>query len=164
MIFVTTGTQASFDRLIKAIDEIANQLTGELIYAQVLETEYSVKSDNMKLIGFLSQGEFENYYSNARLIVSHAGTGSIFSALTSNKPIIVLPRRASLGEHRNEHQMATAKKFKDIGLLEVAFDENELKTKILECLKELKPLNQKTIGKYASDSFILNLKSKISAH
>ena len=40
------------------------------------------------------------------------------------------PRRASLGEHRNDHQVATAKRFAEQGRIEVAFNEQELATKL----------------------------------
>ncbi|MEM6587049.1 MAG: glycosyltransferase [Pseudomonadota bacterium] len=49
----------------------------------------------------------------ADLIVSHAGTGSFLMAHQVNKPLLVMPRRAALGEHRNDHQMATAAHFAD---------------------------------------------------
>jgi UDP-N-acetylglucosamine transferase subunit ALG13 len=34
--------------------------------------------------------------------------GSILSALSLGKPLLILPRREDLGEHRNDHQRATA--------------------------------------------------------
>ena len=61
------------------------------------------------------------------MIVAHAGMGTIISAMQHQKPIIIFPRIAALGEHRNEHQMATAKKMKELGYVHVAFNEKELK-------------------------------------
>jgi len=43
----------------------------------------------------------------AKVIVGHAGIGTILSGGRAEKPLILFPRRASLGEHRNEHQLAT---------------------------------------------------------
>jgi len=57
-------------------------------------------------------GEFDAQLSAARLVVAHAGTGSILAAQRHGKPIILFPRRASLGEHRNEHQLATCAQLK----------------------------------------------------
>lgn len=34
--------------------------------------------------------------------------GSILSARALGKPILLMPRRAALGEHRNDHQLDTA--------------------------------------------------------
>ena len=44
----------------------------------------------------------------AKVIVSHAGMGSILTAIEAGKPVILMPRRADLGEHRNDHQRDTA--------------------------------------------------------
>ena len=55
---------------------------------------------------------------------------SIITALELGKRIIVMPRQASLGEHRNDHQVATAKKFAQQGRIEVAFNEPELIDKL----------------------------------
>lgn len=46
---------------------------------------------------------------HASVIVSHAGMGSILTALRYRRPIIIMPRKADLGEHRNDHQLATAR-------------------------------------------------------
>ena len=43
----------------------------------------------------------------ARLVVAHAGVGSVVSAGEQGKPIVVLPRRAALGEHTSDHQVET---------------------------------------------------------
>ncbi len=75
---------------------------------------------------FISPVEFDDLISRAELIVAHAGMGSILTALQSCKPIILFPRRASLGEHRNEHQLATVKRFLGRPGISVAFDIPEL--------------------------------------
>ena len=51
-------------------------------------------------------------------IVAHAGMGTILTALEIGKPLLVMPRRAALGEHRNDHQLATARRFADLGELQ----------------------------------------------
>jgi len=56
--------------------------------------------------------------------------GSIITALELGKQIIVMPRRANLGEHRNDHQIATAKYFAEQGRILAAFDEQELFDKL----------------------------------
>jgi UDP-N-acetylglucosamine transferase subunit ALG13 len=58
---------------------------------------------------FMSSAEMDRLFASARLVVAHAGMGSILSALKHRKPIIIVPRKASLAEHRNEHQLATAR-------------------------------------------------------
>ncbi|WP_300599207.1 glycosyltransferase [Niabella sp.] len=124
MILVTTGTQEPFDRLIKAIDEMAPRLNGQQIIAQCTTSQYKVK--NIELTGMLPPKEFDTLMDQADLIVGHAGMGTIISALVRRKPLLVMPRLLRLKEHRNDHQMATAKKMAAMGYVEVAFDEKEL--------------------------------------
>ena len=62
----------------------------------------------------------------ADLIVSHAGMGSILTALQCGKPILVMPRLGRLHETRNDHQLATALRFKALAKVAVAEDEGEL--------------------------------------
>ncbi|GGM86331.1 glucosyl transferase [Dyadobacter beijingensis] len=160
MIFVTIGTQAPFDRLIKAIDEIAPQLNGERVVAQVFESSYQVK--NLETVGFLSPDEFNTYFDEARLVVAHAGMGTIISALTQAKPLLILPRLASMGEHRNDHQIATAKKMQDLGYVQVAFDEQELVSKLLKMSAGANgSAASPQIRKVASDTLISSVRGYI---
>jgi UDP-N-acetylglucosamine transferase subunit ALG13 len=52
--------------------------------------------------------------------------GSILTALKYKKPIILFPRNADFGEHRNNHQQATLRSFKDTPGVYAAFSESEL--------------------------------------
>ncbi|TBO43333.1 glycosyltransferase [Pedobacter kyonggii] len=137
MIFVTIGTQISFDRFIEAIDEVAT-LIDEPIIAQVFKGSYQTK--NVKTVDFLNPDEFNKLMEEARLIVGHAGMGTILSALKYEKPIIIFPRMASLGEHRNDHQMVTAMRMNELGYVHVAYDRKQLKALILN--KDLQPLKK----------------------
>ena len=92
------------------------------------------------------------------MVVAHAGMGTILSALQWEKPILVMPRRASLGEQRNEHQLATARHLSELGKINVAMDEAELRAK-LDGLGQLRPRDK--IGAYASDSLITALRDFI---
>jgi len=60
------------------------------------------------------------------LFVSHAGMGTIITSLELRKPIVVMPKRASLGEQRNEHQLATVRHFRRSKQVLVADSELEL--------------------------------------
>ncbi|UKJ07067.1 PssE/Cps14G family polysaccharide biosynthesis glycosyltransferase [Solitalea lacus] len=159
MIFLTIGTQEPFDRLIKAVDEIA-EIIDRPIIAQVAKTSYVVK--NMQAHEFVSPTEFNSYFNQAKLIISHAGMGTIITALEKEKPIIVLPRIAKLGEHRNDHQLATAKSFDKLKYIHVAYNEHQLKDKLLSLLNEdLKPLHK--IGKFASKELLNSIQSFIES-
>jgi UDP-N-acetylglucosamine transferase subunit ALG13 len=159
MIFVTTGTQIPFDRLIKAIDEAYPYLDGVEIIVQVAQSNYRV--ENFTTQEFIPPKEFDDYFNRADLIIAHAGMGTIISAFVRNKPILVMPRLAKYGEHRNDHQLATATRFDELGYLNVAYDEQELKEKIKNFqrtpLKSLFNAND-----YASTELIKSLRSFIN--
>ncbi len=69
---------------------------------------------------------FDRFVREASVIVGHAGIGSILSAGRAGKPIILYPRRASLGEHRNEHQLATVAALCDRPGIHIAHSDEEL--------------------------------------
>lgn len=151
MIFVTVGTQLPFDRLIRTIDEMAPLLNGEKIIAQTNGGKYIAK--NIECIAYFSSEEFNTIISRARMIISHAGIGSIISALTHKKPIIIMPRRASLGEHRNDHQLATARKMDELKFVNVAYDEQQLRDFMLN--RNIQSLH--VLGDHASDTLIRSI-------
>ena len=107
---------------------------------------------------FISPAECRDRMLAADAIVAHAGMGTILTALELGKPLLVVPRRASLGEHRNEHQLATARRFADTGRLLVAFDESELAQRLDELPLRGRP---ERISPFASDQLITALRSFI---
>ena len=147
MILITIGTQLPFDRLIRIMDELAPQLDEEII-AQIRGRD--CKPRHIKTVDLLPPDKFAALFDRARIVVSHAGIGTILMALQKDKPIIIFPRIAALGEHRNEHQLATAKRFQKMGVLNVAWDEKEL----AEMLLGGKLAPQKHIGSVAAPSLI----------
>lgn len=108
-IFVTAGTQLPFDRLLKAVDEWAGQNPHVKVTAQAAKDEYNCR--HIDTVVFLSPIEYEKLILESDVIVAHAGMGTILTALEKSIPIILLPRRYDLLEHRNNHQASTAKKF-----------------------------------------------------
>jgi UDP-N-acetylglucosamine transferase subunit ALG13 len=158
MIFVTTGTQKPFDRFIKAVDQIAHELSGVEFIVQALPSNY--KPSNIEVLNFISPDDFDNYIKSSELIVSHAGMGTIISALVNNKPIIIMPRLLKFKEQRNEHQLATAKKLNEMGYIHVAFNEEELIAKTLNMWPDkLKALHN--IGNVASQGLIDSINEMI---
>lgn len=109
MIFVTVGMQLGFDRLIRAMDEWAERMPDETVFAQIGDGEYIPK--HMDCARRLGGIDFADCANRSDLIVAHAGIGSLVTALEACKPIIVLPRLADLKEHRNNHQYEGATSF-----------------------------------------------------
>ncbi len=131
MILVTVGMQLAFDRLIAAMDALAPDLEGEVI-AQTGKGTY--EPAHMSARPAIPPAQFEQMVLGSRLIVSHAGIGSVLTAQRFAKPIVLMPRRAELGEHRNDHQLATARKLAGRSGIMVAMDESELADAIHEGL------------------------------
>lgn len=128
MIFVTVGTQLPFPRLIGWMDSIAacHQLE---IFAQTAERDGFYGHIQHK--SFLAPAEYDEMLGRAELIVAHAGIGTILTAKERRLPLIMVPRRASLSEHRNDHQMATVRSISDHRGLYVAYTEDELEALLM---------------------------------
>ena len=128
MIFVTVGTQVPFDRLVAAVDHWAETRNRTDVFAQTGSRGYVPRHVASK--PFIDPAEFRQRVAEASLVVAHAGMGSIITALEIGKPILVMPRRADLKEHRNDHQIATARALGEQGRIKVAMDQQELVAKL----------------------------------
>jgi UDP-N-acetylglucosamine transferase subunit ALG13 len=156
MIFVTVGTDLPFDRMVKVIDQWARENDRRDVFAQIGEGAW--EPEFIRFSHFLQPPEFSKHFNEASLIISHAGMGTILSALMYGKPILVVPKRASLGEHRSEHQVATAKRMQELGNVNVAFDEVELRA-WLDKLDEM--LEPRRISSSASEGLVKGLREFI---
>jgi UDP-N-acetylglucosamine transferase subunit ALG13 len=107
MIFVTVGVQLPFDRLVRAVDAWAGERMRSDVFAQIGPSQY--RPQHIEFRAFVEPPEFRRLVECADAVVAHAGMGSIITALELAKPLIVMPRRAELGEHRNDHQLSTAR-------------------------------------------------------
>jgi len=149
MIFVTVGSQLPFDRLVKAIDAWAAKNGRQDVFAQIGHNAWRPKY--IKWVETLKPEEFQEKVKTADLIISHAGVGTILSSLELGKRILVMPRMKKLDAIRGEHQIHMTKSFSECGLLNAAFDEKELLSK-LEDFNKI-PIHEK-IGPYASAELI----------
>lgn len=121
MIFVTVGTQLAFDRMVSAVDRWAAACGEADVFAQIGPSREPPR--HLPYSAFLPPTRANALMREAKLIVAHAGMGTVLTALELRKPIIIMPRKASLGEHRNEHQLATARWLDGRPGVHVAWDE-----------------------------------------
>ncbi|MCX5638270.1 MAG: glycosyltransferase [Planctomycetota bacterium] len=125
MIFLTVGTQFPFDRLIRAIDEaFDNGSIDEELFAQIGETSYRPR--NFESVTSLEKNMFDGRLKQASSVISHAGIGTITMALDNHKPLLVMPRLKKYGEVVNDHQVAIARKFSELGHILVAYEVTDL--------------------------------------
>ena len=125
MIFVTVGTSSwDFTRLIKKMDYLAGEIDEEVIM-QIGPNKY--KPTIAEFFRITTDEEIERLFENARIIVSHAGVGSVMRALRHNKPIIVIPRAEKYGEHFDDHQIEMAAALEKDGIVKVVWDICEIK-------------------------------------
>lgn len=125
MIFVTVGTQLPFERLVATVDSwAAGRSPRPDVLAQVGagRTDYA----HIRCERTLDGERYAAAIATARLMVAHAGTGSILNALDKGVPVIVFPRDDRHGEHRDDHQQQTARQMQRMGLVAVAWTESEL--------------------------------------
>ena len=107
MIFVTVGSQLPFDRLIAPVATWARARNVRDIYFQHGGT--TVDLTGFDACAFMPPDEAAQMFARAKVVVAHVGVGTILACLERGTPIIVLPRKATLNETRNEHQLASAR-------------------------------------------------------
>ena len=134
MIFVAVGTQKfPFDRLLKGIDDLIAQ--GQLeadVFAQIGHTDYVPQ--NYQYQNFLSKDDFQSYISGCDLLITHSGVATIIAGMKLEKPVVVVPRFASYGEHVDDHQLQLIGQFTNLNLICACGDPEDLE-KALEEVK-----------------------------
>lgn len=128
-IFVTVGTQLPFDRLLNIVDRWSDKKPDIKLIVQSCSTSKKFKNFDVK--PFLSPKEYAEAVDCCDVLVGHAGMGTIITAHEKNVPLVIMPRLYSLGEHRNDHQLSTVRKFECTPGVNVVNDEKEF----IECMR-----------------------------
>jgi UDP-N-acetylglucosamine transferase subunit ALG13 len=106
MIFATVGTaDLPFDRLVGELDRIAPDLNHE-VTAQIGVA--TVEPEHLEWFRFTDEETIDRLYDEADVVVGHAGAGTVLTALINETPVVVVPRRKELDEHKTEHQFDLA--------------------------------------------------------
>ncbi len=108
MIFVTVGTHdRGFDRLVRAADELAQEVEEEVVI-QRGSGEYV--PGHAKYFEWSSSAEIKEWIRQSRVVISHAGAGTIMEVVDQNKPLVIVPRLSKFKEVINDHQLQLASK------------------------------------------------------
>jgi UDP-N-acetylglucosamine transferase subunit ALG13 len=147
MIFVTAGTnEQAFDRLIRC----ARALPGpEPLFVQ---RGSSIEPPGRgRWVDFLDWDEMRGAMTEARVVVAHAGVGSILLANRCGKRPVVMPRRGDLGEAVDDHQVALARRLASLELVTVAEDAGALAQAVAEAPPQLGFSAQGGVGGLADE-------------
>lgn len=127
MVFVVLGSQdKKFTRLLKEIDKLINEkIITEKVIVQAGVTDY--KSKNMEMHSFFDITLFNQYLSDADLVITHGGVGSILDAIKKDKKVIAVARLAKYDEHVNDHQLQIIENFSNKGCIIGCKEVSELK-------------------------------------
>ena len=124
MILVTVGmSNLPFERLVSAVDGLP--VEGEEIVVQ--RGAARARPERASLcVEYLPFADFERFVHESRVVVCHAGIGSVGLCLTLGRHPIVVPR---LKEHReavDDHQRWFARRLHELGLASAVEDIDRL--------------------------------------
>ncbi|MXR40764.1 beta-1,4-galactosyltransferase [Halobaculum sp. WSA2] len=146
MIFGTVGTHdQSFNRLLAGLDELADDY--DEIVAQVGHSTY--RPEHIQWFDFVSESKINEYYQNASVVVGHAGAGTILTALSYRKPLVLMPRRKQYDEHLDNHQLELTEALRDRDDVFVVANVDDLKGAIDKALAHT-PTTSESAGELAT--------------
>jgi UDP-N-acetylglucosamine transferase subunit ALG13 len=154
---VTVGTQLTFNRLIKAVENWALENQYHDIIFQTGNNAYQPKIGVVH--DFINAQQMDEYFDLADIVIAHAGMGSVLTSLTKNKPLVIMPRLLKYNEHRNDHQVATYKKVKNISGIYACIDEFSVSEQINLAIKSKKL--ESSISPYASAKLTDYIRSQV---
>ncbi|MCC6222821.1 MAG: hypothetical protein IT201_04950 [Thermoleophilia bacterium] len=126
MIFVTVGTnEAPFDRLLRWLDDLARE---EVVVVQ--HGPSPVRPVGAECVAFMSFPEVVERMREARIVITHAGVGSVMTALLAGRRPIVVPRLRRFGEAVDDHQLAFGRRMAEAGLAILVEEPEELATAV----------------------------------
>ena len=126
MIFVTLGTQEyQFDRLLSGLEGVGEELV-------VQGGPSSVRPAGATWFDFLEYPELLEHIRRARVVVSHAGIGSVMTVVAEGKRPVVVPRLNRYSETVDDHQVPIARRLADAGLVSLVEDPDQLAAALVE--------------------------------
>ena len=120
-VLVTVGTnEAPFDRLLDAVGRLGDE------HVVVQHGASSVRPRGAECFDYLPFDEFDRLLGSARVVVSHAGIGSVAAALAHGRRPVVVPRLHRFGEALDDHQVFFAQRLAAAGLATLVENVEEL--------------------------------------
>lgn len=133
-VFVTVGNgREPFPRLLLAIDRLAGE--GVFAPAEVLMqsgNDNGYRAKHCRQEQFLPMEQFAEAICNARLVIAHAGAGTLFHLLQAGKIPVVMPRRSFFDECVDDHQVELVQVLSNDGRVVPALSPENLPAAITE--------------------------------
>ncbi len=159
MILVTLGTfPTEFKRPLIALEALCE--TGEINEKIIVQSGHTeMDSPYMEVRPFIPPDELTEICKKARLLITHAGTGSLIKGIKLNKKIIAIARLSKLGEMVDDHQVEILNEFVAAHYI-MPWHENEQLKDVLTRLENFEPSpyvsNKQNIIDYL-DKYIMSL-------
>lgn len=124
MMFATVGATLPFDRLVDMVaDAQSRGLTPAKVIVQVGEGgRQPADLDTVETMPF---DQIQETLKAADIVVCHAGTGSLITALQAGCHVIAVPRLYARREHYDDHQSEIAEALAARGLVQIAHNQSE---------------------------------------
>lgn len=117
MVFVVLGTQKNqFTRFLNMVEELVK--SGDIkepVVAQIGYTKF--ETNHFRCFSMVKEEEFQKYVSDASVVITHSGSGALFSAIKKGKKIIAVARLQKYGEMIDDHQTELVKKLTEQGYI-----------------------------------------------
>jgi UDP-N-acetylglucosamine transferase subunit ALG13 len=117
MIFATIGSAEPFDRLLEALGRLD---PAERLLVQCGNSER--RPGNAVCVDFMAFDEIVAAVKEARVVITHAGVGSVLTCLRHGRCPVVVPRASRFGEAVDDHQLAFARRLSEQGLVVLVED------------------------------------------
>jgi UDP-N-acetylglucosamine transferase subunit ALG13 len=128
VILVTIGThETPFDRLLRAVAPLID--LDELV---VQHGSSDLRVPDARNVDFLPFDELSDLMASARVVVTHAGAGSVLVSLAAGIRPVVMPRLVSLGEAVDDHQLVFGRHLSRSGLVTLVEDGAQMKAVVQE--------------------------------
>ncbi|HEX7366915.1 MAG TPA: glycosyltransferase [Pelobium sp.] len=154
MILVLLGTFVTeFKRPLLELDRLCKE--GIINEEVIVQNGYTfIETNCLTLRPFIAPKELDELHQKARLIITHAGTGSLIKAVGFKKKVIGISRLNKYGEHVDDHQVEILDKFVELGYI-LPWHENDSLQDILNAVTNFEPVpfksNKPVIANYLSN-------------
>jgi UDP-N-acetylglucosamine--N-acetylmuramyl-(pentapeptide) pyrophosphoryl-undecaprenol N-acetylglucosamine transferase len=129
-VLVTVGTMedVGFRRMVELA--LAGIPQGSVVTWQTGPTD--VADLPVEATPFIAGDQLADLVADADVVISHAGVGSILTALEAGRLPVVVPRYQRFGEHVDDHQVQIAAHLEELGLALVIWDDDRISSAVLE--------------------------------